>query len=390
MAIADNYAPTKVQGNGVTVAFTFVWNMISTAYEVVTFENVATGVQTIQSTGFTITLDSDGSGGTVTFVTPPPDTVYVIISRDAPASQETTYKTSSGFQAKVVEDSLDLGIAVIQQEKDAIDRSPKTKVGGTLNIVFPEPEADKAIGWNEAGDALENKVSPDEAVDEAAASAAAALVSENAAAASETAAAASENAAAASETAAADSAAGVNLPSIAGGDAEKQLFVNSGESGYELKAINEFTAKTSPVAADLIIIEDSADSNAKKKVTLTNVLTLTGFVDRGDLAAFDFELGDLTTDGNWYDLDLSSIVPAGVRVVLISVLIQDDATSSKFKLRENGNSNIINVIANRTQVANVAIEASGVVACDSNRVIEYWAENLTWSSINITIRGWWL
>ena len=187
MSIADNYAPTKVQGNGVTVAFTFDWNMIAITNGVIIFENVATGVQTIQSTGFTITLDSDGSGGTVTFVIPPPDTVYVIISRNVPASQETTYKTSSGFQAKIVEDSLDSGIAVIQQEKDAIDRSPKTQVGGTKNIIFPEPDADKAIGWNAAGTDLENKVSPDEAVDEAAASAAAALVSENAAEASATA-----------------------------------------------------------------------------------------------------------------------------------------------------------------------------------------------------------
>jgi microcystin-dependent protein len=64
-------------------------------------------------------------------------------------------------------------------------------------------------------------------------SAAAAAVSAAAAAVSAAAALVSETNAAASEAAAAASAAGVNLPSIVGGDALKILQVNAGETGYE-------------------------------------------------------------------------------------------------------------------------------------------------------------
>lgn len=114
------------------------------------------------------------------------------------------------------------------------------------------------------------------------------------------------------------------------------------------------------------------------------------YVDRGDPSAIDYEVGDLTTDGTWRDLDLSSIVPAGAVAVHVWVYASDNLALQQFKLRKNGNSNEINMLWGFTPAADVPWSGSDEVACDTNRIIEYWFSNTTWSTININIRGWWI
>ena len=116
----------------------------------------------------------------------------------------------------------------------------------------------------------------------------------------------------------------------------------------------------------------------------------TVFTDRGDPAAFDFAVGVLTTDGSWYDLDLSSVVPANAIAVLLGVNVNDDTIGQSIAFRKNGNSNSIATSSVRTQVANQQIEMDVVVACDANRVIEYITDNNTFTAINIKIKGWWI
>lgn len=114
-----------------------------------------------------------------------------------------------------------------------------------------------------------------------------------------------------------------------------------------------------------------------------------GYHDRGDPASVDFQVGDLVTDGTWRDLDLSSIVPVGATAVSLKVALQDDAVNSAVLFRKNGNSNIFTSPAIDTQVANVTIRSNLIVSCDTNRIIEYNASNLTFTTINITVLGWW-
>jgi hypothetical protein len=109
-------------------------------------------------------------------------------------------------------------------------------------------------------------------------------------------------------------------------------------------------------------------------------------VDRGDPAAVDFT--SFTTDATWRDLDCSSIVPAGARFIKLKATVLDDAASSTFRLRKKGNSNAINIAEIITQVANVGISADLEIPCDSSRTIQYWATSLTWTSINLTVKGW--
>lgn len=54
------------------------------------------------------------------------------------------------------------------------------------------------------------------------------------------------------------------------------------------------------------------------------------YVDRGDSTNWDFVQTDFIQDGVWHDLDLSSIIPEGTRVVHLLVLVRDDLVGSLF------------------------------------------------------------
>jgi len=114
------------------------------------------------------------------------------------------------------------------------------------------------------------------------------------------------------------------------------------------------------------------------------------FVDRGDPSAVDFTETSLTTDGTWRDLDLSAIVGAGAKAVLLSVRITDNQTATEFSFRKNGNSNTINISKLNTQVANLPFYLDVIVPLDANGKIEYMGSNTPFSDISITVRGWWI
>ena len=114
------------------------------------------------------------------------------------------------------------------------------------------------------------------------------------------------------------------------------------------------------------------------------------YVDRGDPAAVDFTVGDLTTDGAFHELDLSGIVPAGTKAVHIRVVVSDDLISQAFLLRKKGNTNAINTVSAITQVANIAISKDGIVSCSTDRKLEYSATNTTWTWITILVKGYFI
>ncbi len=113
------------------------------------------------------------------------------------------------------------------------------------------------------------------------------------------------------------------------------------------------------------------------------------FVDRGDFNTYDWTQATLTTDGTWNDLDLSGIVPAGAKAVSINLLLADDVAGSHFSLRKNGNSNAFVQTPMYTQVGGILNGYTVTVACDANRVIEYYGANVAFATITIVVNGWW-
>lgn len=112
------------------------------------------------------------------------------------------------------------------------------------------------------------------------------------------------------------------------------------------------------------------------------------YVDRGDPAFPDFSLVQLITDGAWHDLDLSGIVPVGTKFVDISTIMQQALPDATLIYRAKGNTNQQNSLRQQTQASGILISIRGFVLVDTNRVIEYWASNVTWSVMNTTICGW--
>ena len=113
------------------------------------------------------------------------------------------------------------------------------------------------------------------------------------------------------------------------------------------------------------------------------------FVDRGDPAAFDYVKTDLTIDGAWHDMDLSALIAVGAKAVLLRGSVEGNAVDWKIFFRKKGNSNEINGCAMETIRANVPRCRTMICAVDAERVLQYKADNQAWTTLDITIRGWW-
>jgi len=147
--IADNYVPTKDIGNGITVNFSFPWNMLSDQFSKVFLEDSTTGVQVLQTLGVNYSIVFTEAGGTITFFIAPPSTQFVVISRDTSQDQLVDYTTSKGFDGDVIETSYDKPTGMIQELSDAVARAIKFPVGSAnLDLVFPDPEAGKFLVWD--------------------------------------------------------------------------------------------------------------------------------------------------------------------------------------------------------------------------------------------------
>lgn len=113
------------------------------------------------------------------------------------------------------------------------------------------------------------------------------------------------------------------------------------------------------------------------------------FVDRGNPAVDDRETGDFTKDGTWRDWDLSAIVPAGAKAVLLKVFAQATVAGAAFIVRKDGNSTGATTAGLITQVANGPLMNMLTVAISEAGVIEYNASNHTWAYLYVTVCGWW-
>lgn len=113
------------------------------------------------------------------------------------------------------------------------------------------------------------------------------------------------------------------------------------------------------------------------------------YTDRGDPAAYDYTKEGLTIDGAWHDLDLSAIVPVCAKAVLLKTLLRSAGVGDKIRYRLKGNINEINVCGCEALRANVDRTRLGITSIDTNRVMQYNADNVAWTTLSIVVRGWW-
>ena len=124
------------------------------------------------------------------------------------------------------------------------------------------------------------------------------------------------------------------------------------------------------------------------EIDCTGLAGRSQYVDRGDPSAWDFQVGDLTTDGLKHDMDLSAIVPAGAIAIHIKAKINDDVIDMFMAFYTKSKTYSFNILHNRVIVALLDHYVDGFIACDADRVIQYAASNTVWATIDITVRGW--
>jgi len=172
---------------------------------------LGTDTMLVYATDYTVEINTDGDGGTVTLDDPSAVgygtlTVY----RETTNLQESDYEDYNQFPADTLERDLDRRTMIDQEQAEVIGRSVKVAITSDITALeLPSAAPGKGILWNAAGDGLQNSaIDIDDYETELAAATAEASGYANDADVSATASEASATAAASSATTAASEATG--------------------------------------------------------------------------------------------------------------------------------------------------------------------------------------
>lgn len=141
-------------GNGSATAYTYTFKITDKTH----LKVYVNGTLKTVDTDYTVSGVGSDSGGTVTFTTAPTSGHRVIILREVPLTQVTTYTNAGKFPAASHEATLDKLTMAIQQLKERLDRAPVLTVPnspGLTPLAMPASFPSAYIRWNSAGTALE-------------------------------------------------------------------------------------------------------------------------------------------------------------------------------------------------------------------------------------------
>ena len=160
MTIAtENNRTAELATDGVETTFDF--SMLIHADTEVQVWYAATGddyAQLTLDTDYTVVFTEDG--GTVTTIggSSPYAAGKILIIRHLVLTQQTNWLFNDNHTGPQHEDDFDRAVMRDLQIQEQLDRCVGFNITSeTENIEFPEPLSDNIIGWNTAGDALENK-----------------------------------------------------------------------------------------------------------------------------------------------------------------------------------------------------------------------------------------
>jgi hypothetical protein len=158
MTVTNDTNKIKYDGDDATVAFDFDFKIFSSD-DLFVYLIDSDGVSTLQtiSVDYTLTID-DPEGGTVTMGTAPASDEELLIVRTLDLTQPTDLPTETNFPEITIENEFDRSRMIDIQLLEQIDRALKLPISSeTGDLALPEPESNKVLTWNDAGDALENR-----------------------------------------------------------------------------------------------------------------------------------------------------------------------------------------------------------------------------------------
>lgn len=164
MTVTNESNGVSYSGDGSTVIFDVPLFFAANSH-ITALHRDASGAETawVEGTHYTLAGAADPDNAKLTVDTDPVDYTpqageKLFIQRVMPFRQETAYPAGGEFPAKAHEDALDYLTFVTQQLREEMDRAAVLPVSSPVSGPgLPEPVADKLLGWNAGGTALENK-----------------------------------------------------------------------------------------------------------------------------------------------------------------------------------------------------------------------------------------
>ena len=103
---------------------------------------------------------------------------------------------------------------------------------------------------------------------------------------------------------------------------------------------------------------------------------------------------NIVVDGNFNDVDLSSIVPVGAKVVIFFMSAEDDAINSSVIFRAKGTTGGSNLGGIATQTVGSITSGDATISLDSSRKVQLRVSPGTFATasdlLSIGVKGWWI
>ena len=161
MTVSAQNSYISYTGNGSTAAYSWPYKLFAAADLKVYTVVIATGVETLQTSGGSGTYDYNINGALnlVTLNNNLPSTHKLFLTRIQSIEQPTDYIEGDAFPAAVHEDTLDKIVLQLQQHEEQLKRALKFKQSTATRSEPPVPEltANTLLKTNAAGDGFETQ-----------------------------------------------------------------------------------------------------------------------------------------------------------------------------------------------------------------------------------------
>ena len=145
-------------GNGALDTYSYTFKITSES-DIKLAQRDTNDVETILTLNVDYTVTGVGAlnGGTIILTAGNLPTDYHLTARrDSDLTQQTDVRNQGEFLPEIHEDTFDHLASVDQTQQSEIDRCVKLSETYPIDVELPGPQADKALMWNSAGDALIN------------------------------------------------------------------------------------------------------------------------------------------------------------------------------------------------------------------------------------------
>ncbi|TQV80769.1 hypothetical protein [Denitrobaculum tricleocarpae] len=165
MTVTQQASKVTYAGNGQQVEF-FVPFVFYDPEDLEVLKVTSDGSELTQVSGIDYTVYSGDQNGAVTMMAAPLDQERLVIVRKLPFEQPVDYRANDPFPAETHERGLDRLTLLCQQLDERLSRTFALSRGSISDPTLPPVSAGALIGWNAAGDGLENKIItlPEEAI----------------------------------------------------------------------------------------------------------------------------------------------------------------------------------------------------------------------------------